>query len=290
MKLGYSITSFHGADVTPAQAAQRVLDRAAIAHDAGYDYVETGDHHNVSGGQYLQNVPTASRLAGQFDHVAAMFLLPLYDPVLLAEQVGTMDAFADTFDFWCAVGGGRDQFDAFDVPLAERAARFEELLDVLDRLWSEDEVTVDGTFYDLDGVSVNPKADSRICIGGSAEPAVRRAGRLGDAWVAGPAETREQLRQKCEWFEDAGGGDLIVRRDVLVLPDGDRARERAAQELAEGYRGWPADTDWVVTGDAADAAEEFDRLRELGADEIVIRPMVGAHARKTLQEVARGFE
>ena len=288
MELGYSITSFYTDDVADHEAARRVVERARTAEEVGYDYVEAGDQHAISGGGYLQNVPTTARLAAEIDHVATMFLLPLYDPVLVAEQVGTLDALASEFDFWCAVGGGRRQFDAFDVPLDERASRFEEALALLDRLWTADDVTFEGEFYQVDGVSINPKASPRVCIGGGAEPAVRRAGRLGDAWVAGPSE--DDLPRKLDWFEAEGGGDVIVRREALALADGERARELTTQKLDDGYRGWPADADWVLAGDAETLAADLERLAELGADEVVVRPMSNTHAEETLRTVARARE
>lgn len=290
MDLGYSITSFFTDDVADHEAARRVVERARIAEEVGYDYVEAGDQHAISGGGYLQNVPTTARLAAEIDHVATMFLLPLYDPVLVAEQAGTLDALANEFDFWCAVGGGRRQFDAFDIPLDERAPRFEEALDLLDRLWTANEVTFDGKFYQVDGVSVNPKASPRICIGAGAEPAVRRAGRLGDAWVAGPSESEDDLPEKLDWFETEGGGDVVVRREALALADGERAHELTGKKLEDGYRGWPADADWVLAGDAEAIATDLERLTELGADEIVVRPMSNTHAEETLRTVARARE
>lgn len=289
MRLGYSITSFRDPG-TAAAGAAAVLERARAATAAGYDYVQAGDHHVVADGDYLQNVPMAARLAGETDHVAALFLLPLYDPVLVAEQLGTLDALVDGLDVWCAVGGQTEAFDAFGVPLAERAPRLEESLGLIRRLWTEDAVTFDGEFYALEDVSVNPTADPRVAIAGSAEPAVRRAGRLGDAWVATPSEDHDALRRKIGWVEAAGGGDIIVRRDALVRPDGAAARERARSLLSSGYRGWPADADWPLVGDPASVADELATLSNLGVDEVVVRPMDDAHAVETLEAVATARE
>lgn len=286
MHLGYSITSFHPPEVSARDAALAVVGRASVAREAGYDYVQVGDHHGVAGGSYLQNVPMAARLAAEVEYVAALFLLPLYPPVLVAEQAGTLAALADRFDLWCAVGyaGG---FEALGIPRSERAGRFEEALELLRRLWSEDEVTFEGTFYSVREVSVNPKADPRVVVGATAEPAVRRAGRLADAWVANANVPREDIADRIGWFRDAGGtGEVIARRDVLALSDGAAAQERAAELLANGYRGWPADADWVVAGDADGVAVELGRLADLGVDEVVVRPMDDAHADETLRTVA----
>ncbi|MFB6129467.1 MAG: LLM class flavin-dependent oxidoreductase [Salinigranum sp.] len=285
MRLGYSITSFHGS-AEPRAAARSVLRRAEVAREAGFDYVQVGDHHVVADGLYLQNVPTAARLGGVFDRVGAMFLLPLYDPVLLAEQVGTLDALVEGFDFWCALGYQERSFRAFDVPMDERVPRFEEALDLLGRLWREDEVTFRGRFYDVEGVSVNPKADPRVVIGGGVEAAVRRAARLGDAWVSLPNETLADLEREIGWVREEGGGEVLARRDVVALEDGDRARAACEDLLAAGYRGWPADAEWPLAGDADDLAAAFGRLRDLGVDEVVVRPMSDEHAEETLRVVA----
>ena len=287
VRLGYSITSSWPDAVPPETAVSRVLDRARAARDADYDYVQVGDHHAVADGYYLQNVPMVARLSEVFDRVAAMFLLPLYHPVLVAEQVGTLARMVDEFDLWCAIGRADGALDAFGVASEERVPRFEESLEILRRLWGEDDVSLDGEFHSLDSVSINPKADPRICIGGGAPPAVRRAGRLGDAWVAGPAESLSDIDRKRALLEESGGGQLIVRRDALVLPDGDQARDLAAEALGDGYRGWPADADWPLVGDADDAATALDRLAEHGVDEVVVRPMLGDHAETTLGEVGR---
>lgn len=289
LRLGYSITSAFPADVDPRTAGRAVLDRAAVAAGAGFDVVEAGDHHAVAGANYLQNVPTAARLTEHFDRVAAMFLVPLYHPVLLAEQVGTLDALVDVFDFWCAVGYGEAAFSAFDVPLAERAPRFEESLSICRALWAEDDVHFEGEFYTLDGVSVNPKADPRIVVGGTAEPAVRRAGRVGDAWVANADVSLADIEVRLGWLAEEGDGDhdVLVRRDAMVLKDGAAAEAAATDLLETGYRGWSADADWLLVGDAASVAEDLATLRDAGVNEVVVRPMADDRAKETLREVAR---
>ena len=286
--LGYSITSAFSLEMPAEAAATAVLDRARVAAEAGYDVVEVGDHHATAGYGYLQNVPMAARLAEHFNRVAGMFLLPLYDPVLLAEQVGTLDALVGSFDFWCAVGGDPASFSAMGVPMAERAPRFEEALALLEELWSADDVRFDGRFYRVEEATINPKADPRVCIGGTAEPAVRRAGRLGDAWVANADVPLEAIEACLGWLADEGAGDLdvIVRRDALVLEDGAAAEREAADRLAEGYRGWPADADWVLAGDADAVAADLAALADAGADEVVVRPMANGHAEETLRSVA----
>lgn len=285
MKPGYSITSAIPSGRPAANAAARVLDRARVASEAGYEYIETGDHHAVTGSGYLQSVPMAARLTGIIDGVAPLFLLPMYNPVLVAEYVGTLAALAPRCDVWCAIGRA-DQNEAMGIPAGERVPRFIEALEIMRRLWREDTVTFDGEFYAVEGVSINPKADPRVCIGGTAEGAVRRAGELGDAWVANAHVPAVDIADRIAWFTDAGGGDVIARRDALGLRDGGTARQRASELLADGYRGWPEDADWVLTGDAEDIESQLRRLADIGVDEVVVRPMSDRSAVETLRVVA----
>lgn len=284
MELGYSITSAFPPTTRPDAAASAILDRARAAEAAGIDYVETGDHHVVRPGGYLQSVPTAARLTAVFDHVAPLFLLPLYNPILVAEHVGTISAFADRVDVWLAIGRA-EQAEEFGVPAAERVPRFEEAVPLLRQLWSADGVTVDGEYYAVEDVSINPKADPRIVIGGTAEPAVRRAGRLGDAWAVNANVGRAAIAERLDWIGDSIDA-VLLRRDALVLEDGEEARAVADSLLADGYRGWPPDNEWVLVGDPDEVAAELEGYRDLGVDEVVVRPMDEAHAIDTLRGVA----
>lgn len=290
MDLGCFLTPYFPGDASPAANADALLRRAERCRAAGYDYVEVGDHHVTRDGQFLQNVPTAGRLAGVFDRVAVLFLLPLYHPVFVAEYLGTIGAYVDRLDLWCAVGGNEDAFDALGVPMDERAGRFEECLTVVERLLAEDAVTFEGDHFTLDEVSVRPRAAVRVCVGGLARPAVERAGRRGDAWVVHPSESVDDVRRKVAWYRDAGGDTVVARRDALVLADADAARERAAAMLHDGYRGWPEDADWPVVGGPDDVAEAFDRLRAAGVDEVVVGAMDHEHAVETLEQVAAARE
>jgi len=287
MELGYFATPYFPAERQPTENATALVERARVAREAGYEYVQAADHHITHDGQFFQNGPTAGRLAAEFDHVAVLYLLPLYHPLVVAEQVGTLGAFVDRLDVWCAIGGNEAAFDVLGIDMDRRVPRFLEGVELLGRLLADNHVTFEGEIFDVEDVSVNPKATVRLCLGGLAEPAVRRAGRLGDAWIAHPTESLSDLDRKLGWVRDAGGDDAVVRRDALVLEDGDEAREIAREMLEGGYRGWPVDADWPLVGAPDEVATELGALADRGVNEVVVGAMNHDYAEETIRGVAQ---
>lgn len=285
MELGCFLTPYYPGDRSPQTNADELLARATTCADAGYEYAQVGDHHVTHDGQFFQNLPTAGRLSARFDRVAALFLLPLYEPVFVAEYLGTLGALTDELEFWCAVGGNEEAFDAVGVSMADRAGRFEEALDVVERLLAGETVSYAGDHFTTTDVAVAPTAAPRLCLGGGARPAVERAGRRGDAWVAHPTETVADIERKADWLPD--DLDIIARRDALVLDDDERATARAGDLLEEGYRGWPIDADWPLVGDPQSVAGELSRLEAVGVSEVVVGAMDHEVAATTFQGVAR---
>lgn len=130
-----------------------------------------------------------------------------------------------------------------------------------------------GGFYAVDGVSVNPNADRPLWIGDWAQPAVERGARLGDAWVANADRPRTSLDKRVRTVAKASQDvAVIIRRNAIVLNEAETAEATADALLADGYRGWEPDTDWVLVGDVETAPEEL-RALQAAAEEVVIRPM-----------------
>ncbi len=283
MEFGYSISSSHSSDAPVGALIERTVEGVEVARRSGFAYVQAGDHHAMADGQYLQNVPMLARFSGMCDHLAGMFVLPLWQPVLLAEQLGTLDGMVETLDVWFGIGWRDAEFRAFGVPKRERAARLEEGIAIIERLSKEDHVDYDGAYVQLEDVTINPKPDlGRIGLGGSVDRAIQRAGRLGDAWVASPSARSDENARKADTFRAHGGEDVIVRRDALVLEDGARARRIADRQLSGGYRGMSSDANLLI-GDPDTVRADIEEYRAIGVDEIVVRPMTTAHATETLR-------
>src|SRR2546422_7621640 len=91
-----------------------MIERARAAWEAGLDSLFLGDHH-ATAVPYYQNVPMLGRLLAEWGDRPAgcLFLLPLWNPVLVAEQVGTLAALArGRFILQCGLGDDESQFAA----------------------------------------------------------------------------------------------------------------------------------------------------------------------------------
>jgi probable F420-dependent oxidoreductase len=140
----------------------------------------------------LDPVVSLAYLAGRTERIrlgVAVLNMPFFSPALGAKQLTTLDILSGgRLDVALGVGWSRVEFVASGVPLERRGARAEEFLRALRALWTEDVVEFHGEFYEIPPSRAEPKPLQRphppVLLGGSAEPALRRAGRLADGWVS----------------------------------------------------------------------------------------------------------
>lgn len=179
-----------------------------IAEEAGFDSVWTVEHVVVPSG-YESSYPysPSGKMPGSEESpipdpliwltwVAAhtksirlatgILILPQRSPVVLAKEVATLDLLSGgRAMLGVGIGWLKEEFDAIGVPFEERAARTEEHIEALRKLWTQPEPSFDGQFTKFDRAKLYPKPVQQpvpIVIGGHTEAAARRAGRLGDGF------------------------------------------------------------------------------------------------------------
>ncbi len=159
-----------------------------------------------------------------------ILILPERNPVVLAKQLGTMDALTGgRIDLGIGVGWLREEFDALGIPWERRGARTDEYVAAMRTLWSGNSVSFDGDFVSFSGVTSNPKpvnGSVPIVIGGHSDAAARRAGRLGDGFWPGKGDLDHLLdvmRREAEAhdrdpeaIEVTWAGDLTAGEDPVA--------------------------------------------------------------------------
>ena len=283
MRTSLSIkSSYPGADDS-RDAGLQFMERVAVAEEQQLDGLYLGDHH-LTGATYLQNVPLLSRALAIWGSrpVGALFLLPLWPAVLLAEQLSSIAALAEgPFVLQCALGSGARQFAGMGVDLSDRRVLFERRLADVRALLSGHgvDVEVDGEVQRL-GIAPTPPEAVDVWIGAHTAPAIDRAARLGDAWYAAPRHPVTELRELMDVYvsactrHDVSPSSIPVRRDVHVAADRGEAERLRAEVQRAGHRGF--DPASVLIGVHDEVVDAFAELAEIGFTEVVCRQFAPA--------------
>ena len=284
MRVGISIgTTFNPGD--SADAPNSVLAQANAAARAGLDSLTVGDHHSTAPNVYLQNVPVIGRVLAVWDQrpVGCLFLVPLWHPVLMAKQIGTLAAMAAApFIIQVGAGAGQAQFGAMGKDLRERGARTERGIRLVKALL--DGETVDDEEWNIKGAHIAPLPvkETEWWIGGSVQRSIDRAARLGTCWygnadltIQSAAEAIDLYREACA-HHDLRPTRIPIRKDVFI--DEDRVEaERVGNSLVDGgYRGFERGA--VAYGDPQSVAEQLAPFGELGFTDIIIRTMTSGQS------------
>jgi len=292
MRIGISLTS--GRSVSDPRAGARwMIERAAAARRAGLDSLFVGDHHGTPG-PYYQNVPMLGRLLAEWGDRPAgcLFLLPLWNPVLVAEQVGTLAAIAGgRFIFQCGLGDGAEQFAAMGAEIKHRPSAFEESFDVIQRLLRGETVSGGRRFaFENARLALRPAEPVEYWIGASARVAIDRAARIGDGFLASPslplAEARAQIdfyRERCAAYGRRPAA-IAIRRDLYVGASPAEARATAEPVLTGGYRGFSREA--LVVGSAAEVIEALRPFGAMGYTDVIVRHLLDDQP-KVLGSMAR---
>lgn len=170
----------------------------------------------VSSALTLEPITFLSYIAGRLRNMklgTSTLVLPTRNPIVLAKELATLD-FLSRGRLFPAIGLGGDEskdLQAVGVSKRERAGRTDEMITLMRRLWTEDNVTFTGKFFSVENATIMPrpwqKAGLPIWIGGRSEAALRRTGRLGDGWLVSsvsPVEVESGIKAIRKFAAEAG--------------------------------------------------------------------------------------
>ena len=157
------------------------------AETIGYDHVWLTEHHFVEDGYSPSLLPIAGAIAARTQRIRIgtfVLLLPLHDPVRVAEDAATVDLISrGRFDLGLGLGYRVAEFRGMNVPKEERGARLQEGAQLIQRLFTERDVSFEGRFRTVRNVTLSPPAMQQphppIFIAGRGKAALDRAARLG---------------------------------------------------------------------------------------------------------------
>jgi probable F420-dependent oxidoreductase len=253
-----------GADPAGVRAFAQAAQELRYRHLLAYDHVlgaDTGDRPDWRGPytaehQFHEILVLFGYLAGvapRLELGACVVVLPQRQTALVAKQAAEIDILTGgRFRLGVGIGWNFVEFEALGEEFRNRGRRVEEQIDLLRRLWTEPVVTFEGRYHRVPAAGINPLPVQQpipVWIGGSAEPAIRRAARLADGFFpqrpleGGWAATMERFRG---WIVKSG-------RDPAAI-----GVERRIS---------------VADGTPDDWRREADEWRELGATHVSVATM-----------------
>jgi probable F420-dependent oxidoreductase len=165
----------------------------------------------------------------------AIVNMPYYAPIVLSKLLTTIDHVSSgRLDVGLGIGWSPHEFEAVGVPTARRGARAEDFIRCLRTIWTDEIVEYSGDFYRVPRSRVDPKPLQQphppLLLGGTAEAALRRAGRVAAGWISSSradlSRIDESIRIVREAAVDAGRDPERLRficRGVVKVRAGERA-------------------------------------------------------------------
>ena len=307
MKFGFFINAQYLPEESMPEKIQASVELVRAARTAGFDMICAGQHYLSDPYQMSSLFPLLARMAAEaagMEVASTVVLLPLHNPVELAESVATMDSICGgRFIFGIGLGYRDEEYIAFGVERSERVQRMGEALEVMKRLWTEDEVEFQGKYFRVPRVkpATRPvqKPHPPIWVAANNDAAIRRAARWGYPWLVNPHATVPMVAQQIQRYQEAldragrpAPQVLPMMRELYVAQDRESAYLES-QPYLEGkyaaYAAWGQDKalpgnisfsvpyqdlarDRFLLGSPDDVVQEMLRYRnELGVNYLVFR-------------------
>jgi alkanesulfonate monooxygenase SsuD/methylene tetrahydromethanopterin reductase-like flavin-dependent oxidoreductase (luciferase family) len=277
-----------------------MIEQVRAARDAGFASLWFPHHWLTHPMQMFQITPLMGYLAAYAEGMTIgpnILILPPLNPMHVAEEAATLDVLTGgKYILGIGLGYRQPEFDAFGVPLSERAPRFNEAIGLMRRLWTEDRVNHQGRFYTVNdaGLSLKPvrPGGPPLYIAAQAETPVKRAARIGDAWLIVNIRGIQNLIPLMQTYRAALAeyGRTPIEYPITVECYVGERHATAHEECREplefkysAYAAWGMEhssqgsfedfaRDRFIIGDKVSVKEEIARYREvLGVDHFIMR-------------------
>ncbi|MYB09558.1 MAG: LLM class flavin-dependent oxidoreductase [Acidimicrobiia bacterium] len=293
-------------DVDPIEQFDGILRQVEAGQRNGLSHFVIGQHFLYGDLRWLQPVPLLARLAAEIDdHVrlaTTVLLAPKYHPVILAEELATLDIITQgRLDVGLGLGYRSEEFNQMNVPFNKRVSLFDECLDIMKLCWAMEDFDYLGQHWQIEGATPHIQCVQQphppIWIGAHSRKGARRAGAVGDRFII-PSEydiheMRVRLGIMATGFAERGKtmGHQPLRRNAFVGATSQEARAEFVDVSKERYLTYARkDLDVfdeealmndffeevkssVAVGTAQEVIDHFTEVvRELPIDPIVVKP------------------
>jgi len=219
-------------DIAPTQPADRyeaAIEMAEWAEGLGGLSVAVSEHHGSPDGYLPSPIPLLAAMAARTTTIRLMIaalIAPFYEPLRLAEDLIVLDIVSrGRVDLILGAGYVHEEFDLFGVGMRDRPRLMTETVHTLRGAFSGDPFQFRGRTVQLTPAPFRPGGPS-IILGGSSEPAARRAARIGDGFIPSSPEVWEAYRDEVQ---------RLGRPDPGPCPTGPTSVVAFAKDVEEGW-------------------------------------------------------
>ena len=266
-----------GSDPSAIKEWAQTAEALGYAHLTTFEHIisvppDTGERtHRTEHHELLTLYAFLAGVTERIGLLTAVVVLPLRQAVVVAKQAAEIDILSKgRLRLGVSVGRVQREYDATATNYHTRGRKFEEQIDLMRKLWTEQWVSYDGHFHQHEEIGILPPPVQRpipVWLGGASEPVLNRIGRIGDGWLSTKLDGAAQAAEKIYVAASAAGRDpseIAIEGRLEVAgktPDQWVAGLKAWQDAGATYltvRG-----DGNVSGDI-DLAKRF--AEEIGLD------------------------
>lgn len=219
------------AETTTADRYAAALDMAQWAEELGGASIGVSEHHAAPDGYLPSPLPMLAAMAARTSTIrfrVAALIAPYYDPLRLAEDMVVLDHLSKgRIDLIVAAGYAEHEFAMYGVPMRDRVKRVTELVATLKAAFRGEPFEFRGRTVQVTPAPYRP-GGPRIDLGGSSEPAARRAARIADGFLPSVAEVWDFYRDEvCKLGRPDPGSCPIGndRRTIVLAEDTEKGWE-----------------------------------------------------------------
>jgi probable F420-dependent oxidoreductase len=245
--------------------------------DTRYPYTADGNREFLEGKPFIEPfslIPAMAAVTEKLRFTTFVVKLPIRNPVLVAKQAASVAVISnDRFGFGVGLSPWPEDFAATGTDWKTRGARMDEMLEIIRGLMTGEFFEYHGEHYDVPAIKICPVPAKKLplLVGGHAEPALRRAARLGDGWMhAGGdiAALKQMLARLSELRREAGRERESFEVHVIALEayslDGVRRLEDlGVTDVIIGFRN-------MYQADTMTLQQKIDALRGF-ADNVIAK-------------------
>lgn len=241
-----------GPDDDSGAGFREFVERNVEAEALGYHSTFLVEHHFTGFGQVSATLNLLTWIGSRTTTLrlgTAVLVLPWHNPVLLAEQIATLDLLSEgRVDVGIGKGYRLNEFDRFCIPIEEADARFLECLDVMTKAWKSDSPwSHHGAYWKFDDLVVEPPSSQQphppLWMGAGSPASVKQVAELGYNMLLGQFDAFEEIREWVALFKaevEARGRpstpmSIAVARSVNII-DSVSEYDRALETRMAGRR------------------------------------------------------